>query len=136
MSSSRPVPEYRLPNWALVYQSVRHAVPRTPSMARCAFCGSSPVPWGPNAAALAGAMVCGRACWTGAGVGVGPVVGGAGLAVAGPDCPAAGALDPAVAREDRAASGRPAAPFAAGVGLAPPSAADRTGPGPGLPMIR
>ena len=81
-------------------------------------------------------MVCGRACWTGAGVGVGPVVGGAGLAVAGPDCPAAGALDPAVAREDRAASGRPAAPFAAGVGLASPSAADRAGPGPGLPMIR
>ena len=72
-----------------------------------------------------------------AGAGVGPVVGGAGLAVACADPAAAGALDPDVARADPAAAGLPPAPFAAGVALALPSAATgRAGPDPGLPMIR
>src|SRR6516225_7623814 len=57
MSSSRPVPAYRFPKDAEVYQSVRQGVAGLPLTASAAFCGSSP-PLGPKAATLAGARAC------------------------------------------------------------------------------
>src|SRR5438132_9863107 len=55
MSTSRPVPGYRFPKWALVYQSVCHAVAGLASIARRARSPLSPwpAPEAPNAAALA-----------------------------------------------------------------------------------
>src|SRR6516162_2046750 len=57
MSSSRPVPAYRFPKDAEVYQSVRQGVAGLPLTASAAFCGSSP-PRGPEAATLAGVRAC------------------------------------------------------------------------------
>src|SRR6516164_2314785 len=56
MSMSNPVPGYRFPNRALVYQSVFQAVPRLPSIAIRASCSLSPwpAPEVPNDVALAG----------------------------------------------------------------------------------
>src|SRR5215469_890399 len=57
ISMSNPVPGYKFPNRALVYQSVFQAVLRLPSIAFCASCSLSPwpAPEVPNDVALAGA---------------------------------------------------------------------------------
>src|SRR5262249_39083599 len=57
ISRSKPVPEYRFPKRALVYQSVFQAVRRLPSIAIGASCWLSPWPGpeAPNDVALAGA---------------------------------------------------------------------------------
>ena len=61
---------------------------------------------------------------------------GDGVAAGALDGAAAGVPDPAVARADRAASGRPPEPFAAWVGWALLSAAESpAGPGFGAPII-
>jgi hypothetical protein len=55
-SSSSPVPAFRLPKSAVVYQSVRHGVAGSPDSASDSACGLSPsdAPPGPNAVALTG----------------------------------------------------------------------------------
>ena len=53
MSSSRPVPEYRFPKRAVVYQSVSQPAPGRLLIASRARCGSSPPP-GPKAETLTG----------------------------------------------------------------------------------
>src|SRR5215472_14692766 len=62
MSTSRPVPGYKFPNWAVAYQSVYHAVAGFPSIARRARSLLSPEPPAdPNAVALTGVSLRGRA---------------------------------------------------------------------------
>src|SRR5260221_7983541 len=88
LSSSRPVPDCRLPNRAVAYQLVCQGVARWPASASGAFCGLSPcaVPPGPNAAALAGvSAVTGGAEGVAEGVALGVApCGSVGLGCAGP----------------------------------------------------
>src|SRR6266487_2750907 len=106
MSTSRPVPGYRFPNWAVVYQSVCQAVAGLRSIASRARSLLSPgPPEDPNADALAGVSARSGAA--------------AGVVTAGAD--AAGVLPIAVAGAEAA---RPARWAAAGCrpaeGAAPP----------------
>jgi hypothetical protein len=81
-SRSKPVPDSRFPNWAVVYQSVFHGVDGLPDSASEAFCGLSPpdVPPGPNAVALTGVTSCaGVVAGDGRGLGEGGVLLGVGL---------------------------------------------------------
>jgi hypothetical protein len=86
--SSRPVPACKLPNRAVVYQSVCHGLAGSPDSANGARCGLSPldVPPGPNAAALTGATsVTGTVVGAGCALGRGPPGGLAARVAARPE---------------------------------------------------
>ncbi len=102
-SSSRPVPVCKLPNRAVVYQSVCHGVAGSPDSAREAPCGLSPsdVPPGPNAVALTGVTSdTGTAVGAGRGLAGPDAVAECGLGRGPPDAPGVrAAARPGDARE-------------------------------------
>ena len=98
--SSRPVPACKLPNRAVVYQSVCHGVAGSPDSANGARCGLSPldVPPGPNAAALTGVTsVTGTVVGVGCGLGRGEPSGPAARVAARPEDATADGERPAAA---------------------------------------